>query len=59
MIPDLSGFVPFLLAIGLVALVAAAVSVTVIGQDVVRHHRARVSRHESIPTYYRRLVHAH
>ena len=39
--------------------VGSIASVTVLTQSVVGHHRARVARHQSIPTYYRRLVLAH
>jgi hypothetical protein len=45
--------------VALLALVGGIASVNVLGQSVVRHHRARVARHESIPTYYRHLVLAH
>ena len=38
------------------ALVGSLASVAVLGQAVVRHHRTRVARHQSIPTYYRRLA---
>jgi len=56
---DLSGTIPFVVIVALLALVGSIASVTVIGQSVVRHHRTRVARHQSIPTYYRRLVLAH
>jgi len=56
---DLSGVLPFVVIVALLALVGGIASVTVLGQSVVRHHRNRVARHESIPTYYRHLVLAH
>ena len=61
--PDLSGLAPFMYAFIAVAVVAAVVSLAVIGQSVaafvVTNHRARVARRESIPTYYRRLLVTH
>ena len=59
MLYDLSAVVPFTVVVALLALVGSIASVTVIGQSAVRHHRLRVARHQSIPTYYRRLVLAH
>ena len=56
---DLSAVLPFAVIVALLALVGSIASVTVIGQSAVRHHRLRVARHESIPTYYRHLVLAH
>jgi hypothetical protein len=56
---DLSAVIPFAVIVALLALVGGIASVTVLGQSVVHHHRARVARHESIPTYYRHLVLAH
>jgi hypothetical protein len=56
---DLSWTVPFLVVLSLLALAGAIVSLTLMGQLGARHHRARVGRHESIPTYYRRVVLAH
>jgi hypothetical protein len=56
---DLSAAVPFVVIVALLAIVGGIASVTVLGQSVVRHHRVRVARHESIPTYYRHLVLAH
>jgi hypothetical protein len=55
----LSAVLPFVLVVALFALAGSIASVTVISQTVTRHHRARVARHQSIPTYYRRLVAAH
>jgi hypothetical protein len=63
MAPDLSGLDQFINAFIVVAVIGAIVSLAIIGQSVVAfvtsNHRARVSRRESIPTYYRRLVTAH
>ena len=56
---DLSATIPFFVVVALLALVGSIASVTVIAQTTVRHHRTRVARHESIPTYYSRLVLAH
>jgi hypothetical protein len=56
---DLSAVVPFVVVVALLALVGSIASATVLAQSTVRHHRTRVARHESIPTYYRRLVLAH
>jgi hypothetical protein len=59
MLYELSGVIPFLVVVALLAVVGSIASVTVLGQSVVRHHRNRVARHQTIPTYYRRLVLAH
>jgi hypothetical protein len=56
---DLSAVLPFAVIVALLAIVGGIASVTVLGQSVAFHHRARVARHESIPTYYRHLVLAH
>jgi hypothetical protein len=56
---DLSAAVPFFVVVALLALVGSIASVTVLARSTVRHHRTRVARHQSIPTYYRRLVAAH
>jgi len=56
---DLPAVLPFVVIVALLALAGSIASVTVLGQSVVRHHRTRVARHESIPTYYRHLVLAH
>jgi hypothetical protein len=53
---DLSAVLPFVVVVALLAVVGSIASVTVLGQSVVRHHRLRVAQHQSIPTYYRRLV---
>jgi len=59
MLYDLSGVLPFLVVVALLALAGSIASVSILGQSVSRHHRTRVARRETIPTYYRRLVHAH
>jgi hypothetical protein len=63
MAPDLSGLDPFINAFVVVAVIGALISLVIIGQTVgsivTRNHRTRVARHESIPTYYRRLITAH
>ena len=59
MLYDLSAVVPFFVVFALLALAGSIVSVTVLAQAAISHHRTRVARHQSIPTYYRRLVLAH
>jgi hypothetical protein len=59
MLYDLSAVVPFFAVFALLALAGSIVSVTMLAQSLVRHHRTRVTRHQTIPTYYRRLVLAH
>jgi hypothetical protein len=59
MLYDLSGVVPFLVVIAVLAAVGSIASVTMLSRSVVSLHRDRVARHQSIPTYYRRLVLAH
>jgi len=59
MLYDLSAVIPFLVVVALLAVAGSIASVTVLSQSVVSHHRTRVARHESIPTYYRHLVLAH
>jgi hypothetical protein len=56
---DLSAVLPFFVVVALLALVGGIASVTMLSQSLVRHHRTRVARQQSIPTYYRRLVAAH
>jgi hypothetical protein len=56
MLYDLSAVAPFIVVVALLALVGSIASVTVLVQTTVRHHRIRVARRQSIPTYYRRLV---
>jgi hypothetical protein len=61
--PDLSVFAPAFVVFLVIAALGTLVSLAVIAQSashfVVRNHRNRVARHESIPTYYRRLVTTH
>jgi hypothetical protein len=59
MLYDLSAVVPVVVVVALLALVGSIASVTVLAQSTVRHHRTRVARQQSIPTYYRRLLAAH
>ena len=59
MLYDLSAFGPLVAIVAVLALVGSVASLAVLGQSVARHHRLRVARHQSIPTYYRRLVLAH
>jgi len=56
---DLTAVIPFVVIVALLALAGGIASVTVLRQSVARHHRTRLARHESIPTYYRHLVLAH
>jgi len=61
--PDLSNLVPFLVAFVAIGVAGGLVSLTVLGRAaygfVVDNHRTRVARHETIPTYYRRLLLSH
>ena len=59
MVYDLSALAPFVVVFLVLALVGSLASLSVLGQSVARHHRTRVARHQSIPTYYRRLVLSH
>ena len=59
MLYDLSAVAPFFVVVALLALVGSIASVTLIARSTIRHHRTRVARRQSIPTYYRRLVAAH
>ena len=59
MLYDLSPVLPFFVIVALLALVGSIASVTVLAQSTVSHHRTRVARRQSIPTYYRRLLAAH
>jgi hypothetical protein len=59
MLYDLSAVIPLFVVVALLAVAGSIASVTVLGQSVVRHHRTRVARHQTIPTYYLRLVLAH
>ena len=53
------GLAPYAVTFLVLALVAAVVSLAVVGDVVVRNRRVRLARHESIPTYYRALVLSH
>jgi hypothetical protein len=61
--PDLSVFNPFFAAVIVVATLGAVLSIGILGQalasTVVRHHRTRIARHESIPAYYGHLLVPH
>ena len=59
MLYDLSGVLPFVVVLAVLAAAGAVASLAVLGRTVAHHHRVRVTRHESIPTYYRHLVLAH
>lgn len=59
MLYDLSAVLPFFVVFAVLAVVGVAVSVLVTAQVLAEHRRVRVARHQSIPTYYRRLVLAH
>jgi len=63
MAPDLSVFDPYFIAVIVIAALGALVSVGILGQalatTVARHHRTRVARHESIPSYYGHLLVPH
>ena len=59
MLYDLSALAPFVVVFVVLALIGSLASLAVLSQSVVRHHRTRLARHESIPTYYRHLVLAH
>ncbi len=59
MLYDLSPVLPFFVVVALLALVGSIASVTVLAQTAVRHHRTRVARRQSVPTYYRHLVASH
>ena len=59
MLYDLSAVAPFAVIVAVLAFVGSVVSVAVLARSVARHHRLRVTHHQSIPTYYRRLVLAH
>lgn len=59
MLFDLSGVAALSIVIVAVAAVASLTALAAITVSLAGHHRARVERHQSIPTYYRRLVLAH
>ena len=63
MAPDLTGLIPFMAAFIAVGVVGGLFSLGVLGRAaygfVTDNHRTRVARHETIPTYYRRLLLSH
>lgn len=59
MLYDLSGVLPYVVVLVVLAAVGSLASLAVLTEATVRHHRTRVARHQSIPTYYRRLILAH
>lgn len=59
MLYDLSAVLPLFVVVALLAVAGSALSLTVLGQALARHHRLRIARHQSIPTYYRRQLLAH
>lgn len=56
MLYDLSAVTAFAVVLIAIAAVAAVSSLALLTTALVGHHRVRVARHESIPTYYRRFV---
>lgn len=56
MLYDFSPAVPFLVAIALVVAVGGLITLAALSRTVVGHHRIRVARHQSIPTYYRSVL---
>jgi hypothetical protein len=61
--PDLSGLIPAIVVFFAIAAIGTLVSVAVIASTTIEfvtsNHRLRVARHQSIATYYARLVHRH
>jgi hypothetical protein len=55
----LPGVTPWLALFFTVATVGALTSITVLVWFVTDNHRERVTRHESIPVYYRHLLVGH
>lgn len=55
----LPNLMPWLIGFFVVAGLGVALAVGVVADFVVSNRRIRVQRHESVPTYYRRLVHSH
>jgi hypothetical protein len=49
----------FVTLVALVAAVGVALVLSEAVRTVLRHRPVRLARHESVPTYYRGLVHAH
>jgi hypothetical protein len=59
MLFDLSAVAPFVAVFTVVAALAAVTAVAALVVTLRGHRRVRVARHETVPTYYRRLVLAH
>jgi hypothetical protein len=59
MLYDLSWVLPVFVVVALLALAGGLASLTVLARTAARHHRVRVAHRQSIPAYYRGLVHAH
>lgn len=55
----LPNLMPWLIGFFVVAGIGVALAVGIVADFVVRNRRIRVQRHESVPTYYGRLVHTH
>lgn len=55
----LPNLMPWLIGFFVVAGLGVALAVGVVADFVVSNRRIRVQRHESVPTYYGRLVHSH
>lgn len=54
----LPNLMPWLIGFFVVAGLGVALAVGVVADFVVSNRRIRVQRHESVPTYYGRLVHS-
>ena len=52
-------FTPFVVVFFAAALLGAAIVAGLAVEALVRNHRLRVARQESIPTYYGRLANGH
>jgi hypothetical protein len=59
MLFDLSAVAPFAVVFTVVAALAVVTAVAALVVTLRGHRRVRVARHETVPTYYRRLVLAH
>jgi uncharacterized membrane protein len=59
MLFDLSVIVSFVAVFAAIAALASVTAVAALVVSLRGHRRVRVARHESVPTYYRRLVLAH
>lgn len=55
----LPNLLPWLIGFFVVAGLGVALAVGVVADFVVSNRRIRVQRHESVPTYYGRLIHSH